>query len=171
MAARRPAHPHHARLALLLPLFLLISAVPALAQENAAAPLSIGAGRLYTTEGREIAFSKFALAPDSASYQTAGESSPHLVPASTVLRVEKQTGNEALKWGAMGGLCGLVGSLLGVSLGDRATDPVTDVTVSSGVKTGIVVGITAVCVGIGLAVGAGQKTYTTVYENPSLKRP
>jgi hypothetical protein len=171
MAARRPAHPHFERIALSLLLLLLVLAVPAQGQERVVSPLSIGGGRLYTTEGREIVFSKFALATDSASYQTAGETGPHLVPASTVLRVEQQTGNEALKWGAIMGLSGLLGAVLGVAQAENSNDLGTKVSISSGAKTGIVAGMTAVCAGIGLAVGAGHKTYATVYENPSFKRP
>jgi hypothetical protein len=172
MTARPSAHPHHARLALSLLFLLMVLAVPASGQEKAALPFSIDAGRLYTTEGREIVFSKLAFTPDSASYQKAGERRLQLVPASTVLRVEKQTGSEALKWGVIMGLSGLLGAVLGVAQAESSTSGLRDkVEVSSGAKAGIVGGATAVCAGIGLAMGAGHKTYATVYENPSFKRP
>ena len=172
MAARRPVHPHQARIALSLLLLLLVSAVPALGQENTSLPLSVGAGRLYTTEGQEVVFSKFTLTPDSASYRKAGERLPRLIPAATVLRVEKQTGNEALKWGAIMGLSGLLLAVLTVAeLGSITFANGEGVEIGSGAKTGIVVGATALCTGFGLAMGAGHKTYTPVYENPSYKRP
>jgi hypothetical protein len=177
MAARNPADPRRARLALPLLLLLLALVGPALAQENPAPLLSIGAGRLYTAEGWEIGFSKFALTPDSACYQKAGENRPHLVPASTVLRVEKQTGNEALKEAAFGGLCGLAGGLLGVWLAertDKGLEPYlgsSEPTFDRGLATGMVAVLAVAGAGIGYAHGVGQKTYITVYEDPSLKRP
>ena len=177
MAARILAHPHRARLWLPLLLLPLVPAVPALAQENAASLFSIGAGRLYTAEGREVVFSKFSLTPDSACYQVARSSNPRLVSASTVLRVEKQTGNEALKGAAMGGLCGLAGSLLGVWLADRADKSLepylgsSEPTLSQGLSIGLVVAGAVVGAGIGYAYGVGQKNYLTVYQDASLKRP
>jgi hypothetical protein len=185
MAARRPRRPHRARLALWLPLLLLVPAVPALAQERAAPAFSIGPGRLYTTEGWEVAFSEFTLLDlESARYRPAGERGPRLASATTLLRVQKVTGHEGRRSAVVGGACGLVGGTLGVWLGNAVGNGLVDWLSAGGngastsdhrIDVGPAVVAVSACgllgaVG-GYQLGAREKHYTTVYEDPSLKRP
>lgn len=185
MAARRPARSGHAWFALSLPLLLLVAAAPAPARGDATALVSIGAGRLFTTEGWEIPFSGFTLLDlDSARYQAAGERRPSLVSATTLLRVQKLTGHEGRRSAVAGGAIGLVGGALGLWLGNLAGNGFIDAFSINGngvshSDDGIEVG-PAVCIVsasvlvgsvFGYRLGARQKHYATVYEDPSLKRP
>jgi hypothetical protein len=186
MAPRSPARPLRARLVSSLLFFLLVWGIPSLAQENAASQLSIGAGRLYTTEGWELAFSKFTLLdPDSASYQVAGEPAPRLVPVSTLLRVQEQTGHEGRRSALVGGACGLVGGALGFWLADSAVHGMfgwldaaggygsssSDEESNVGAAVAAVSASTLIGALVGYREGTRQRSYSTVYEDPSLKRP
>ncbi len=129
-------------------------------------PLNLTSGRLFTTEGQEVLFSKLILSGESCEYWSKGLPEAKTLLPDKVLRVERQSGNEAAKWGLIMGLSGLAGSLLGVAQGESQAGG----TVSSGAKTGIVVGLTGVSTLVGVLLGASHKKYATVYENPRFER-
>lgn len=159
-------------LTLLLPILLALPGSPARGQDSTATTqLSLAGGRLFTTEGREVRFAALTLTQQSVQYRPAGQQGTSDLPLGQVLRIDREKGSESLKWGAMLGLSGLLGSLLGVAQAESSRPSGSTSTISSGAKTGLVVGCTGVSVLIGLAIGAGHKIYTTAYENPAHRRP
>ncbi len=132
---------------------LLITAAPVLAQM----PDKLEKGRISDADGKQTEFTSLTLVDNY--YQVQTKKDQFQVPVDQVLRIEKQTGNEALLWGASLGAASLIGSLLGVKRAENTTGVEAD----SDSKTAIVAGLTGLGVAIGVLVGSKQKKYQTVY--------
>lgn len=132
---------------------------------SAQTPLSVPKGRILTTEGEKIRFTKFQFDTVAHRYSEFNTGQMRSITASRVLSVEQQTGTEAGKWALIMGFAGLAGSLLGIISAKAETHALRqdndDVNF-----TPIVIGITAGSALIGLAIGSGKKTYKKVYTNP-----
>jgi hypothetical protein len=101
------------RLAWWLLLALVALAVPASAQQVARPALSVGSGRLFTSEGWEVRFSKFALLEgDSTCFLTSGAGGPQMMPVSAVLRVQRLAGHHGVGFAAVGAIIGAAEGLL-----------------------------------------------------------
>lgn len=120
-------------------------------------PESLEKGRLFTSDGSSLEFRSLRLQGDH--YDVDGKKQSLSIATQDVLKIEKQTGNEALLWGAAFGGAALVGSLLGVNSAENTTGIEAD----SDSKAAIVIGLTGLGVAIGVLVGTNQKKYQTVY--------
>jgi|GEM_PF-3536787 len=136
-----------------LTVMLLILTTPIIAQM----PNQLEKGRISDANGKQTEFVSLTLMDDH--YQVKTKKDMHTLPVTDVLRIEKQTGNEALLWGAGIGASALIGSLLGVKSAENSTGIEAD----SDSKTAIVAGLTGLGVAIGVLVGSKQKKYETVY--------
>lgn len=122
---------------------------------------NIEKGRISTADGQQIEFQNLSLNEGSYRFENKKSRSDQSVPEDQVLRIERQTGNEALMWGGALGGAALVGSLLGVKRAESTSGFEAD----SESKTAIVAGLTGLGVAIGILVGSKQKKYETVYSN------
>jgi hypothetical protein len=143
-------------------LFLALLTVVGLSAQT---PLSVPKGRILTTEGEKIRFTKFQFDTLSHRYQDIGTGQARSIPATRVLSVEAQTGTEAGKWAAIMGVAGLAGSLLGV-IRAKADAHAQGLDTDDVNVAPLIIGITAGSALVGLAIGAGKKTYKKVYINP-----
>jgi len=142
---------------------LLIACVNAIAQENLSEQQNIFKnGRLRSTDGFEIHFSKLIMDQDSLTYSKLNSKVDNTIPISKVIRVEVQKGSHALEFGAALALSGLIGSVIGVAQAESSSGG----TIESGTKTNLIVGLTAASGLIGLLIGSSYKKYETVYANP-----
>jgi hypothetical protein len=117
-------------------------------------------------DGKKIEFQNLSATPEAYSFKDMAAGKYQKMPASSILRIEQQTGTEAGEWALYLGGAGLVGSLLGVlSAKSDATSLGGEVDDSKLVP--IVLGLTAAAALIGAAIGSGQKKYRTVYDAPS----
>ena len=120
-------------------------------------PSQLDKGRISDADGKQTEFVSLTLTDNI--YQVETKKDQFQLPADQVLRIEKQTGNEALLWGASLGAAALLGSILGVNSAENSTGVEAD----SDSKTAIVAGLTGLGVAIGVLVGSKQKKYETVY--------
>lgn len=120
-------------------------------------PQNLEKGRITDSDGRQTEFQSLTL--NNGTYEIKTKSSVNEMASAEVLRIEKQTGNEALLWGGALGGAALLGSLLGVNRAESTTGVKAD----SDSKTAIVAGLTGLGVAIGVLVGSKQKKYETVY--------
>ncbi len=120
-------------------------------------PQSLEKGRISKSDGRQIEFQSLTLVDGVYNLKTKKDQQE--ITAADVLRIEKQTGNEALLWGAALGGAAFLGSILGVNQAESTSGIEAD----SDSKTAIVAGLTGLGVAIGILVGSKQKKYETVY--------
>ena len=147
-------------------LLVLLAFGAALCNAQNEPPANVPKGRLTTADGKKIEFQNLSATPEAYSFKDMAAGKYQKMPASSILRIEQQTGTEAGEWALYLGGAGLVGSLLGVlSAKSDATSLGGEVDDSKLVP--IVLGLTAASALIGAAIGSGQKKYRTVYDAPS----
>lgn len=120
-------------------------------------------GRLTTTDGFLINFSKIKVEGTQLHYQESGRTFFQKVELDKIMKVEKQSGSYAGWGGLLLGGSALVGSLYGIA--QAASDPFTEIDKSK--ARNLVIGFTAGGILIGALIGSGIKKYETVYDNPN----
>ena len=134
-----------------------------LAQENQdQESQNLDTGRITTTDARHIVFDDGILNSQTVSFHPEDGPDQQTLALDDVLRVEVQSGNNGATYALVGGLSGLLGGLIGANTSS------SDVEVSSSTKTTVIAVCTGLCAVVGYFVGAAQKKYETVYENPIL---
>ena len=126
---------------------------------------SIKKGRIFTSDGEKILFHNLVIGDSNHRYQSSSRNSFLKIPSSDVVRIEKQVGSEAIKWGLICGLAGLTGSVLGVLEAHTQTQSAYGDGVEVNVVP-IIVGLTGACTLMGVWVGSRKKKYKLVYSNP-----
>lgn len=145
-------------------ILLTLSAVSCFSQEQVTA---VQKGRILTADGKKIYFRSLTIGENSHQYRSSSNTLQQISADNTV-RIEKQTGNEALKWGLITGLVGLAGSTLGALQAQNDVNSWGYKTTTINVAP-IIAGVTVVSGIIGAVVGATKKKYKTVYTNPKFK--
>lgn len=128
-------------------------------------PANLEKGRILTTDGKKVLFTKIIAGADTYNFQTSSNSDLQTITTENIIRIEQQTGTEAGKWALWLGLSGLVGSTLGVIEAINENE-IRGFDTSKVKPVPIVVGITASSTLIGAIIGSGKKKYKTVYTNP-----
>ncbi|MDH3710834.1 MAG: hypothetical protein OER04_13150 [Cyclobacteriaceae bacterium] len=124
-------------------------------------PQSVEKGRIQTRDGFSQEFVSLKLEGDQYLVQSRKESTR--MPTEEIMRIDRQSGSEALLWGGAMGGAALLGSLLGVNSAENTTGIEAD----SDSKAAIVIGLTGLGVAIGVLVGSKQKKYETIYSRDS----
>ena len=142
--------------------FLLSSLSLVFSQESFHIPQK---GRLYTTEGYEIKFKSLKVKGDLFIY-TDSKGRMQTLELDDVLRLDEQTGNEALRWGSISLGTGLIGAGIGAIAITRAQE-IDGGTVNKRQRNAFVIGYTAFFTTIGTLMGVSKKKYKTVFDNPT----
>jgi len=122
-------------------------------------------GRLYTTEGYEIKFKSLKENKSVLVYTKKG-GKISAINKDEVLRIEAQTGNEALRWGTVSFGATLLGNVIGLI---GANQNAKDMGGTINKKQLYLVGAstTVFFTSLGILFGASKKKYKTIFENPS----
>ncbi len=144
---------------LLIAEFLLLFLFTIFAQDPVAST-NISTGRILTTDGKKINFSKLTLGSDEYEYVDKKSGKKAAIEAIKVLSLEKEAGNQAVLFGASGGLMGLLGSAQGVLEANRLRRDLGQESVDG---TPIILGLTAGFGLLGAMIGAGEKKYKSAY--------
>src|SRR5580698_4627114 len=131
--------------------------------------LLIAKGRVFTDDGQRANVFNITIGENTVRYQIKAGGNYTETPIQKVLQVQKQTGNEAVIWGASLGAAALLGSLLGVASAEAqysgqpgSSNPENKAAVP------VVIGSTVVGALIGILIGSGEKKYKTVYADHKL---
>lgn len=152
---------------ILLMIFLLLASCRIVSAENN--PVNKDStfhnGRIWKADGYKVHFSEIRIGEGSMTYTPERLGDEQLIGNEQVLKVEVEKGSYALEYGVGLGVAGLLGSAIGMSTSNtQGFEP------SSSVKNGVILGMTAVSGLIGATIGAGQKKYETVYNNPEFQQ-
>lgn len=146
----------------------LLTSSPALAgapPDSTGSALSLDKGRLFTMAGQEVQFSKLTLSRTTCEYWPSGQGESRTIPATEVVRIERETRNNAVKWGLVGGLTGLGSMAVTVLMADSPKG-----IVGPGTKAAFVLGGGTLGALIGAVAGIRSRRFVTVYQNPLVPR-
>ena len=123
-------------------------------------------GRYFTKDGKKISFYSLVLDGNVYKVQPKRNDDYQEVAADNVMRIDKETGNGAVIGCVSGAGLGLIAGYVAVA--GANSDLGSLGSVGSSTKTITVAASATICALVGLLVGSGQKTYTTVYRNQNL---
>lgn len=122
-------------------------------------------GRLYTTEGYEIKFKSLQVNDNLIIYKNS-KGKISTIKKNEVLRIDAQSGNEALKWGSVT----LGASLVGAGISAIIINPYQKIgggTIDKRSRNIAIISYTTIFTSLGVLMGISKKKYTTVFDNPS----